>query len=579
MKTFKLENLVLSFVVVFLVCFAFIQHKKYSDFGYTTRDDMVSDFSYSQTKEEIGYLNAHSEVKFRLRSGIDWFFNQVVEIWQYGHQNARVLGQIFIFINICVFWFCVFNSNLFQGLLFIFLFYFFMPNFWEHNIITSYPIFFQVAFLFTCIAFYLLRTGKSYWTLLLGSMLLLISNFEYEVIASINLLILLYLYTEAYYKKAKIFSKKHLIPTFFYGLYTALYLSFMLIKRADVIAGAPTDGYSIKFSLLGALKVFASYGFDYFPGFWSSGFQNFTNKWGPFVVGYSGVNNLLFSLVFGFCLVFILYFIYRKDSLNKELNTSFKSKVTCGIALSLGFVLFPQIPISLTSKYQSWVTESFSLGFISSYFSYFGMIALIVWIASFLENIERALVRNISMGALVLFLVASEFRHNQFQAKVDASMWQSKTRWVVMGKFLNSDLYKSIPEGEILNSSSFYTNNTEIAVVPYNYWTLYSIKYGKKKLFFIDEHDQEYKPYLVNEVKYSVQFKPALDYRNSFLFFVDKKSKLLSLFDFGVANSTFRVVYKCQKTECFYDIGSTNGAYTGELRSPDIVRIDRFVNM
>ena len=85
-------------------------------------------------------------------------------------------------------------------------------------------------------------------------------------------------------------------------------------------------------------------------------------------------------------LVFFAVYIVVKENFVSSMSKKF---IVGGLMLSVLLIFTPNILLSITSKYQNWVANGWCPAYITTYFSYFGVILFITIIFSMTVKIPN----------------------------------------------------------------------------------------------------------------------------------------------------------------------------------------------
>lgn len=129
------------------------------------------------------------------------------------------------------------------------------------------------------------------------------------------------------------------------------------------------------------------------------------------------------------------------------------SVLLIGFAFSVMFTFFPHIPLALTSKYTLYVTTQGMLGYITTFFSLFGVVLFLSVLCAFLLNFTKChtIPRYILTLCISCGFVICSFLTDFSNFYVTQDIHQANVRMRTVDEMIKTDAFKSIPQ-----SSNFY---------------------------------------------------------------------------------------------------------------------------
>lgn len=152
-------------------------------------------------------------------------------------------------------------------------------------------------------------------------------------------------------------------------------------------------------------------------------------------------------------------------------------------------VILTNFPLSITTKYQIWVIERMSQGYLTSYFVLFGVVILIAlvldgavdWVARRARWGGRAVA---VLFGLIVFLVT--YQTELVNAHVSLAQHRMYQKWQTVDEWIDSPAFKAVPEGSLILAPTLFEHYPLTVTVFDDYWTQYVQSLAKKKVEVIN---------------------------------------------------------------------------------------------
>jgi hypothetical protein len=158
-----------------------------------------------------------------------------------------------------------------------------------------------------------------------------------------------------------------------------------------------------------------------------------------------------------------------------------------GLVAVIGLVLLvlSNLPLAVTTKYQSWTLEQFTRGYVPSYLAFFGVVLLLgLALQASVTGLARRSSAAARTAAAVLaaaaFLVS--YGTDFLNAHVVQTQRQVYDRWAAVDAWIASPAFAAIPDGSLVLAPSLWDRYPGATHVFGDYWTRYVRHYGKKQV-------------------------------------------------------------------------------------------------
>lgn len=488
-----------GFLSLLLVFSAILVFAPLTQTGYTTRDDMGNAINSYQTY--VTLAQQQGRVQFMLLHGL-----LAMGIHQMGdHQTIKIIHVLIMFL-------CMVTAGLILrrllghsiwAWLFVFFYILGLKDNWEHVIYTSSPVLYTLPMLFFLISLLLFHKGlepfKGSW--------LWVSAVCYFLSIQISemFFVLGFAFPVIYWFQARSFKamgrslwRHGVLFAAFFIVYISYRLSHPTGYDGNAIEGSwKVLGKLIRTDFIYSLSLFPIsnipdiHNNDFFRNFSGSADQGF--KWWvyPFSI-FQGLKVIFSQKIFWTSSLLGLLFVAASVPWiiwqhGKNSWPSFQKIDKKGVgALLILFLIMtfgPNFPHALTPKYREWALVHNQTMYVGSYFSYFGMIALMVTglfcLVQFLSEKKRES-RLLPLGISLIFVLAVLIAQ-PISSVVAKSKIYSHARWSSLDQFMKTDYFKKIPPNSALYMHGFDERPVGNASAAPGYWETYiQWRTGKK---------------------------------------------------------------------------------------------------
>ncbi len=131
-----------------------------------------------------------------------------------------------------------------------------------------------------------------------------------------------------------------------------------------------------------------------------------------------------------------------------------------GALLAAMMTFFPHIPLALTVKYTFYVTTQNMLGYVTTFFSLFGVVLFLTLLTAFLLNFTGTftLVRHATALVLSAGFVLCSFLTDFSNYYVTRDIDRASTRLYAMDEMVKSDKFKIIPQPSLMYGADLWYN-------------------------------------------------------------------------------------------------------------------------
>jgi hypothetical protein len=481
------KNITLLFILI--ICLTFYP---YLDIRFTTLDDMQHSIMYAgQSIFNIGhnYATQQGRIFFyfsTIVTGIPHLFNNFI--------YYKILGLGSLLINTILIGIVIYRVTKQKSLalIYLLLFYSLIQYSFDHNLLTSYPFVFSTAINLLLISLlffqqYLKDNKKLFLILSLSFYLLCICMYETMILYGALFLLLSYInirnIPEEKNKLMKIVK-----DTYWFAIVLVFYITSYLIFR--MFYPGTYDGAKIDVAnKMDFFKVLYQYSIAAFPTYIFRNnevffIENLFNPNGQSIFAQFKIEWVIKSLIVGYILYYLLPTLKNKSYGLK--------KLIWFVTFSIILIVLPNILISLTSKYQYWVSIG-SLSYLTAYFSFFGVIFLICSILIFLNNsfIGKRYVykvfRIISFLLIGLLSYVTDYSNYQFAKSAEIT----SGKWEIMDQFMASDSFHSIQDNSVIFTPTLInTQDTYLSNAYKEYWKSYIKINSGKNITFINTKEE-----------------------------------------------------------------------------------------
>jgi hypothetical protein len=129
------------------------------------------------------------------------------------------------------------------------------------------------------------------------------------------------------------------------------------------------------------------------------------------------------------------------------------------VVLAIVLIIGSNLPLAVTGKYQSWVIDSSSRGYVTAYFVFFGIVIALALladgIATFLAGRSRVLGRTaLTLIALAVFILS--YGTDYVNAHVSATQERMYDRSAAVDAWMKTPGFKAIPDGSVVYAPTLW---------------------------------------------------------------------------------------------------------------------------
>jgi hypothetical protein len=134
--------------------------------------------------------------------------------------------------------------------------------------------------------------------------------------------------------------------------------------------------------------------------------------------------------------------------------------VLSGIPVALMLIFLPHLPLAITEKYIYYVTSQEMRGYVTTFFSLFGVVMLLTLLTGLLSNLTAvfSLLRHITALALSVSFVFCSFLTDFSNYYITRDIDKSSTRLYAVDELLISDKFKAIPQKSNMYGAELWNN-------------------------------------------------------------------------------------------------------------------------
>jgi hypothetical protein len=150
------------------------------------------------------------------------------------------------------------------------------------------------------------------------------------------------------------------------------------------------------------------------------------------------------------------------------------------------FMLLTNLPIAVTMKYQAWVIQNYSRGYLTSYFVFIGVVILLAMVIDGIVGLAARRRSAWSRAAACLLAVTAFvvcYGTDFLNAHVSASQRQMYDRSRAVDAWIASPLFKDIPRDSVVFAPTLWDKYPSATHLFDDYWTRYALHYGFREQF------------------------------------------------------------------------------------------------
>jgi hypothetical protein len=186
-----------------------------------------------------------------------------------------------------------------------------------------------------------------------------------------------------------------------------------------------------------------------------------------------------------------------------------------GLAIAILIIFIPHLPLALTEKYRFFVENGNMIGYVTTFFSFFGTLLFISLLITYLINLFNfnRVIKKIIAGIIVIgFFICSVITDysNYYIAK---DIRSANLRLYAVDELLKTDEFKDIPPNSPFYAKEMYTNPSYSAASlteqEFNWWEYFEAKTGT--VYPVGRDDKVFLDYSkkLSEVPYFLTMRQA----------------------------------------------------------------------
>ena len=161
--------------------------------------------------------------------------------------------------------------------------------------------------------------------------------------------------------------------------------------------------------------------------------------------------------------------------------------------LVVTLLVLTNLPLAVTAKYQSWVIDSRTPGYLTVYFCVFGAVILFAMVfdgaVEWLWGRSRIAARAVA-GVIVLATFALSYGTDVINAHVARSQRLIYERGKAMDAWIASPDFRALPEGSLILAPTLFEHYPGSTYVYDDYWSRYALHHGMKRLEILRPRDE-----------------------------------------------------------------------------------------
>ncbi|HEX5109482.1 MAG TPA: hypothetical protein VFV95_13590 [Vicinamibacterales bacterium] len=452
--------------------------------GYTSADDIYFALGIQEGWRSAGM--AEAQMTGRLQHAFIGLLMPVAYGW--GHYGVmKTLSIAAILSNVAAMFLVVrlLSSSARFALLAVVFFFAFVQNSLDHTLLTSYP--FVLPFAFTL--FWL--SAGAWWRALQGArwmgaistVLFLVCLLTYEIFITYALVFPAMTFAAATGTLSERARRSVRTPhVALLGVMLLVIIGFRLLLQSDTgqeMMSAQEYRFNVDIGRVSA--VLAQYGAAALPLRYALLYRplvsDFYLGFGAFRVTFGDI----FAVVDAAWLVKALTVAFLTALLLKERDVVGRRGLLWLLVFTL--MVLTNLPLAVTAKYQSWVIDSGTPGYLTAYFCVFGVVILIALVldgaCGWLSRRGRAAAG--AVGALIVAIVfVASYATDVVNAHVALAQRLIYERGKAMDAWIASPAFAAIPEGSLILAPTLFEQYPGTTQVFDDYWSRYVLQHGRK---------------------------------------------------------------------------------------------------
>lgn len=493
-------------LIISAICLIFM----YLGVGYTTTDEMnIELWAYLPAPTGILHGRLNSFLSYYLAIFPHWIYKVS------GFNLFNLVNLLAIASSLVLFSLTIYKATQ-QKFFAIFIAIFFLAaiqNNWEYNVLTSYTFYMNISISLLIISLHIFleyfRSDNILLWMLSALVFLLTLFVSYEFFF---LYVIIFVFIAAFYNKQinPTLNRSAILAAFYISALHLMAVVIFLTAYFIIRLFYPSiyDGLVVKFSI-NALQVIYQYTISSFPTYIYFHYPNLFDTYSDLTQGHSYTIYSFLSQMKAEWLIksiVVSYFVYIVLQ-NRLIIIS--NRMFAGLTMvSIYIMLVPNILVSITDKYQSWVINHDSLAYATTYYSYFGTILLIVSGILFLNQkfnnntIILKILKQCYVWCITIVIAFMTIATDYSNYYVFKEQKISQQKWIVLDSLVKSKHLDLIPTGSFIYAPSlFSTRGIDKRGILDNfsdYWTKYlTLKYNKEVV--ISKNIKELKNKLIKD--------------------------------------------------------------------------------
>jgi hypothetical protein len=453
---------------------------------YTTTDDVYLALGIQEGWRSPGFLNARRSG--RLQHAVTGQLMPLAYGWgHYWLMKSLALGAILSNVGALFLVLRLITGDARLGLLAVTLFFAFAQNTQDHNLFTAYPVILSLAF-----TLFLLSVA-AYWATLqhgrrlgvLSVALYTASLFAYENFLAYGIVfpVLAMASAGGAWRDRLVRAARTPHLAAMVAVLAALLVFRVLFQVEEGRDAMAAEEYTLSFDPSATAEVIERYGASAFPLHYARVYRHLVND---FYLGYGTFRVRLFEM---FEVIETAWVVKASivAFLTVVLTLPRGAIPRSGLVwfLAFTFLILSNLPIALTAKYQTWVVESFSHGYLTVYFAYFGVVLLLALLMAGIVRVAARwsrLLSGIAAGILAVAAFLTTYGTDFLNAHVALTQRAMYDRWQAVDAWIGSPEFAAMPEGSLVLAPSLFERYPGTTYVGEEYWSRYVQHHGRKRV-------------------------------------------------------------------------------------------------
>ncbi|MCK9219238.1 MAG: hypothetical protein M0P47_04205 [Bacteroidales bacterium] len=339
------------------------------------------------------------------------------------------------------------------------------------TLFVAYPFYFSFSFFLLLFSFYLLmifyKTGRKRnlvgSAIFFGVALLFYETYIFFILFALSVIII-----NNFQKNIPFFVRVkkwlfHFLPFLTIAL---LYLVTYFIFRHYFPPQYPGTNFATKDASLGTFfKILWSLSYSAFPlTIYESSHEFFFQK-SEFITGHSKILLFLFQQARVEWIVKGILVGWLGWILLKNLPEIPWKKVAGGCCIAILLVFVPHIPLALTEKYTFYVEKAHMIGYLTTFFSFFGVLLFGVLLISYLINLFNfnKIIKNVLIALFVIAICLCSVITDYSNYYIAKDIRSANLRFRAIDELVKSKQFKILPPNTPFYAPDLWNNTSECA--------------------------------------------------------------------------------------------------------------------